>query len=598
MPPLLSAENISKSYGSKVLFKEISLALSSGDSIGLIGPNGSGKSSLLKILCGIDSADNGQITSQGGLKVGYIPQMSYYSEETPQDVLMKTLSKEAYLDDHECYTQTNIVLGRVGFKDSTVDLKTLSGGWKKRLDIANALVLNPDILLLDEPTNHLDIDGIEWLGDFLRRTNITYIIISHDRVFLENITTKIIELDHCYPQGIFAAEGSYTTFLERRQDFLEGQKQHQRSLSSKVRREIEWLRQTPQARSTKSRSRIQGANALIDELSVVSSRNKSTKTDINFSGTGRKTTKLLTAKNLTKAFGDNILFEDISLTLTPGMRIAIVGGNGTGKTTIMRAMAGELSCDSGTIKYADNLKIVYFDQHREKLPENISVRDALSPNGDQVLFQGRYIHVNSWGQRFLFTPDRLELPVSQLSGGEKARILIARLMTKSADIIFLDEPTNDLDISTLEILEDSLNSFQGAVVFITHDRYMLANLSTEVLGLGCKGKENFFADYYQWERYQKEQIKTKELSKVKTIVKTPIKKKLSYKEKLELENMEAAIASVENDIENKQKSLDDPIFSEDSGKLQEICQSLQQDQAELERLYDRWEELEDKKAQT
>ena len=597
MIPLLNAESLSKSFGSKTLFKEISLHLFPGDKVGLIGPNGSGKSTLLKILAGLEPADAGQVITQRHLRIGYVPQMSSYSESTPEDVLLKTLSDDEHLDEHERHTLARIALGKAGFSDHTMPIETLSGGWKKRLDIANALVRNPDILLLDEPTNHLDLESILWLEGFLQRTQLSYIVTSHDRNFLETTTSRMIELNPCYPRGAFAVEGNYSAFLEKREDFLLGQQQYQSSLASKVRREIEWLRQTPQARTTKSRSRTQEANKLIHELSAVKSRNTTASAQMAFTSTGKGARKLLTAKNISKTLQDKTLFSNVDLNLTPGTRVAIVGSNGTGKTTLMKILAGELAPDSGTIKRAEGLQIAYFDQHRDKLPEDISVKEALAPAGDTVNVQGKPMHVNSWGKRFLFTPERMELPVKQLSGGEKARILIARLMTKPADILFLDEPSNDLDITTLEILEENLRQFPGAVVFITHDRYMLNDLATVFLGLGHGGSEYLFADYYQWENYLNEQRRQNAVvSAPKKVAKNPApQKRLTYNEKIELQEIAGKIILTETEIDETQKLLNDPALSSDNDKLQKICLKLKEAQQLLDKQYARWQELEEKK---
>ncbi len=589
MSPLLNAEFLTKSYGARQLFKDVSLCLFKGDKIGLIGPNGMGKSTFLKILSGIEPPDKGNISLQRHLKIGYVPQETYYPDSTLEEYLLTSFPNDTHFDIHERNTQIAIILGKLGFENGTTEIKILSGGWKKRLDIAYALVKNPDILLLDEPTNHLDIESILWLEKFLQRSNNTYIVTSHDRNFLENTSSKIIELNPCYPQGFFSIDGSYSTFLEKRERFLQGQTQHQKSLASKVRREIEWLRQTPQARSTKSRSRIQEAHNLIGELSNVQSRNNTSKAQIDFSGTGRRTKKLLTVNNISKSLGGKTLFSKLSFSLSPGKRVAIVGGNGTGKSTIMKILTEEIKPDSGTIKKADGLKIVYFDQKREELPHDITVKEALSPNGDTVNFQGRSIHVNAFGKRFLFSPERLQQPIRTLSGGEKARILIARMMTKSADILLLDEPTNDLDIDTLEMLEESLREFPGAIVFITHDRYMLNDLATLFIGLGTTNEDAFFADYYQWEKYL-QSIKQKKTPKSKKeSQKTQQQKRLTYKEKIELQNIEEKIQEAENEVEKLQKMLGNP-----EDKLQELCKKLKKTQDEVERLYIRWQELESK----
>jgi ABC transport system ATP-binding/permease protein len=596
MTLLLSAESISKSYSAKALFHDVSLHLFNDDKIGLIGPNGSGKSTFLKILCDIENPDEGKVTMRRNLKIGYVPQMVTYHQETPAEVLLSTLANEKHLDDHERYTNMMITLGKAGFENNDIPIKILSGGWKKRLDVANALVLNPDILLLDEPTNHLDIKGILWLESFLRRTNFPYIVISHDRNFLETVSSRIIELNPCYPNGTFSINGSYSDFLEKKEDFLQGQQTQQAALSSKVRREIDWLRQTPQARTTKSRSRIQNANNLITDLSIIKKRNNSAaRAQIEFSSTGRKTKKLLVAKNISKTFQNKCLFPDFTLTITPGMRIAVVGDNGTGKTTLMKTLAGELSPDTGTIEYAEKLRIVYFDQHREKLPEDITVREALADGNDTVMFRVRNIHVAGWAASFLFTSDRLDMPVSHLSGGEKARILIARLMTKPADILFLDEPTNDLDILTLEILEENLREFPGAVIFITHDRYMLNDLATIFVGLGNDANNYLFADYYQWEKSLNEQEKKETTpTETKRTAKPKSPPKLSYNEKKELGKIEAKILSLENKVEALQQCLEDPNLTTDNEKLQQKCLELKNAQDKVEALYMRWEELEEK----
>ena len=609
MSLFLNGESLSKSYGSKTLFKEVSIHLFQGDKTALIGPNGAGKSTLMKILLGSEHPDQGQVSLKGGTKVAYVPQVTTYPDSTVEDFLLSTLTSKSHnLNDYEAHTEVQIILGKVGFKNPQVKINTLSGGWKKRLDIANALIEKPDLLLLDEPTNHLDLEGILWLENFLKRTHTAFLITSHDRVFLESVTKRVIEINPCYPKGSLTIDGSYSFFLEKKKEFIQGQAQQQLSLSSKVRREVDWLKQTPQARSTKSRSRIQEAHRLIDELSDIKSRNKSSKAQIDFSNTGKKTKKLIAAKNLSKEYKEKTLFSNLDLTINAGDRIAIAGGNGTGKTTLMKLLKKELESDSGTVKHSENLQIVYFDQQREKLPNNITVKEALAPNGETVEFKGKSVHVNSYAKMFLFSTDRLSLPVKQLSGGEKARILIARLMTKSADILFLDEPTNDLDIETLEILEDSLSEFPGAVVFITHDRYLLGNLSNIVIGLGAPGEQYLFADYYQWEEYQKDQKKKDSLNK-KNKPKlnnkteqgkeqeqptTPIKK-LSYKEKIELKNMEGNIQKKEDEIEALQEQLNSPSLISDNAKLQEICNEIKTKQHDLDSLYKRWEELEERK---
>ncbi len=598
---LLSCQGLSKSFGSRLLFKDLSFGIFAGDKIGLIGPNGSGKSTLLKILTGLEMPDEGGVVRNRSLRVGYIPQETEFPDLPIQQLMLEALKDEFHFSQEYRQTQIAIALSKMGFADNSVSAASLSGGWKKRLALAMELIRSPDVLLLDEPTNHLDLEGVIWLEKFLKNASFAYIIISHDRYFLENTTTRIMELDKSYPKGLFAAEGSYSTFLEKREEFLSGQLQQERSLNSKVRREVEWLKQNPKARTTKSQSRIQQAQRLIQELQDIKSRNLNSKSQIDFSSSKKESQKLLVTTNLTKSMGERLLFAGIDLLLAPGVRLGVIGMNGSGKTTFLRLLAGELIPDKGTIKYADGIKIVYFDQHRAQLPSDISLRRALSPEGDTVYYQGQTIHVNSWCRRFLFSPDRLDLPFGHLSGGEKARVHIARLMLLPADILLLDEPTNDLDIPTLEILENSLLEFPGAIVLISHDRYMLDQISNVILGLGTQSDTELFADYRQWEQYQIQKIeKEKTAAKEKIEKKEPSfssrsverSKKMSYSEKREWEQMENTILELEKEIESLQNQIHDLLIANQPDKIQQMCQELNLKQQALEKLFQRWQELE------
>lgn len=598
MSLLISCQNLSKSHGSRVLFKNVSFGIFQGDKIGLIGPNGSGKSTLMKILAGIEPPDEGSVAAQKTLRISYVPQDSTFPDLSVEEILFQSLS-QTHKEEHEKQTQVNILLSKLGFQDSTLRAQKLSGGWKKRLDIGKALIQQPQLLLLDEPTNHLDLEGILWLEKFLLRESLPFLLISHDRRFLENVTTRIVELNSMYPDGIFSVDGKYSDFLIKREDFLDYQQQCERSLSSKVRAEVEWLRQSPKARTVKAQARVQNAGRLVQELSEIKARNKSVTTKVEFSSAERQTKKLVALKNVSKSLSHKLLINNLTLTLHPGMRLGIIGPNGTGKTTLLKMLSGDLHPDKGTIKYADALRIVYFDQHREQLPLDLSLRRALSPNSDTVIYRDQKIHVNSWGKRFGFPPDRMDLPVKQLSGGEKARVQIARLMQKPADLLLLDEPTNDLDISTLETLEESLLDFSGAVVLISHDRALLERVCNLVIGLGLPGDTPILADYFQWEALQAE-------SKIESLVPkssmpaspppAPKKeiKKLSYQEKKELDQMEEKILSLEQKIQNLQADADALSQINELVKLQEVCLLLAQSQLELEHLFQRWHDLEQK----
>lgn len=584
MTSLLSVHSLSKSHGSQLLFKDISFTLSERDRVGLLGPNGAGKSTLLKILVGLDKGDGGGLTRRQGLRIGYASQDPEFPSKSLEEILIDTVLHEEKVSR---LTRARILLGKAQFTDFSQNASALSGGWKKRLDIVRALMVQPDILLLDEPTNHLDLEGILWLEKFLLREVTPYMVVSHDRYFLENVSNKIMELNRCYPQGIFISEGSLSIFNERKEAFLEAQLQQQRGLASTVRDEIEWLRKSPKARTTKSRSRIQKAYELIDELAEVKQRNKVAKVDIGFSASERETKKLLVAKNLSKSIDGKELFKKVDLLLSPGSRVGIVGKNGTGKTTLLKILAGMIPQDMGTVKYADQLRLVYFDQHREKLPPHLTLREALAPTNDRVNYRGELIHVNGWAKKFLFSPDRLNLPISCLSGGERARILIARLMLEPADILFLDEPTNDLDISTLEVIEESLLEFKGAVVLISHDRYLMEKICTQILGLGTGNEQEFYSSYSQWEAGSKSKIQ-KEEKAIDNRAATPQKekkpKKLTYNQQRELDGMEKAIIEAENEI----ALLNQKLYEQNS---LELYQKLGIAEKHLEGLFARWEFL-------
>ena len=578
MSSLITAHSLTKSFGSKTLFQEISFTISQGEKIGLLGPNGSGKSTLLKILIGYEHPDKGYISKKQGLRIGYASQSPDFLD----------LPLEQILEGDPI--RAKILLSKAGFENFQASAASLSGGWKKRLDIIKALMSEPDLLLLDEPTNHLDIEGILWLEKFLAKERVSYVIVSHDRYFIEACADKIIELNKCYPQGLLIAEGTLSDFMEHKEEFLKIQSDRQRSLTQLVKNEVDWLRKSPKARTTKSLSRIQKAYQLMDQLSMVKERNQIEKVAISFSDSERSTKKLLAGKNLAKALGGKSLFNGLDLVLSPGVRLGIVGKNGTGKTTLLKILAGFLPPDAGTLKYAQDLKLVYFDQHREELPPNLSIKEALSST-DTVNYRGQEMHVNGWAKRFLFSTDRLNLPISCLSGGERARLLIAKLMLQPADILFLDEPTNDLDIQTLEVIEESLKEFSGAVVLISHDRCLMDRLCTQILALEEGTPPHYFADYSQWEATLSPLPLKKESLMPQTHEVKREKKKLSYNEQRELEGMETSILACEALIAKLHKQLED---ASDPKKARDLYHDLSELEKKLELLFDRWQTLQDR----
>lgn len=584
---LLNAQSLSKSFGSKVLFQDLSFNICEKDRLGLIGPNGSGKSTLLKIILGLEKTDSGEIAVRRALKIGYVPQSCTFPPVSPKEILMGLLeNKEDYIAERW--------LTKLGFTGNEENASLLSGGWKKRLSIAQELMREPDLLLLDEPTNHLDLEGVIWLEEFLVREAPTYVMVSHDRRFLQKTTNRIMELDKSYPKGQFSVEGSYNKFIEKKEEFLKGQLEQERSLSGVAKRELDWLRRSPKARTTKSQARINHTHEILEELHDIQKRNQKKKAQVNFEGTERETRKLLVAKNITKNFAEKVLFKNLDFTLSPGSRLGLIGSNGSGKTTLLRLIAGEINPDKGTIKRADEINIVYFDQHRLQIPDHISLKEALSPQGDYVQFRGESIHVNGWCKRFLFSPDTLEMLVGNLSGGEKARISVAHLMLKPADILLLDEPTNDLDIDTLQVLEESLIEFPGAVVLITHDREMLDRICTQILALGNEKNNGFFSDYSQWEstlKMQKINLEKPKAKEYKSEIVQLLKPKLTYKEKKEYESIEAILISKEAELHKLINFLSSLEITENALKLQEVCKLIAQIEKEIENLYLRFEEL-------
>jgi len=582
---------LSKAFGTRVLFQGLSFSIFSGDRIGLIGPNGSGKTTLLKILASCEKADEGIISAKRGLKIGYVPQACQFPDEKPESILLKAFKAEDERPYYEKELLVQTYLSKLGFSETETSAAHLSGGWQKRLSLAQELIASPDLLLLDEPTNHLDLEGILWLEKFLAKEAPSYLVVSHDRYFLQNMINRTIEINSVYPNGLFSIEGTYANFLEKKEGFLKGQLQQERSVASKARRELEWLRQSPKARTTKARSRVDEAHEILDELSQIKERNRQKRADVDFAATYRETKKLLAAKNLSKKAGERILFRHLDFLLSPGTRIGLMGPNGSGKTTLLQIIAGELQPDQGTIKKADDLKIVYFDQHRMQLPNGITLRQALSPKGDFVSFRGQMIHVNGWCKRFLFAPEILDMPIAKLSGGERARISIAHLMLQPADILLLDEPTNDLDIATLETLEESLLDFPGAVVLITHDRCMLDRVCNTLLALGNLDQNELFADYAQWERAFKSSSDQKQEKKQEI---APRKSKISYAEKKEYEQIEGKIVQLEEEVKQLNLILEDAETCQNPERLQAICSQIGLSENQIEQLYLRWEELDKK----
>jgi ABC transport system ATP-binding/permease protein len=615
--PLLSCEEIAKAYGARPLFTGLTLSLLAGDRVGLIGPNGSGKSTLLRILAGFEEPDHGTRSVRRGVRVGYVAQ----DPVLPPTGTVAAAVREAAAasvgvaeDPDVAESRAGEVLGRAGFLDPQQDVATLSGGWRKRLAICRELARGPEVLLFDEPTNHLDVEGILWLEGLVQGASFAYLAVSHDRYFLENVATRMLELNQIYPNGLFEASGSYSDFLVKRDELLANQAEYQASLANRVRREVAWLRQGAKARSTKAKARIASAEQQQRELAEIKSRAVQRTAGIDFAASGRKTKKLLVATGLVKALGGRRVLDGVDLAISPGQRLGLLGANGSGKTTLLGLLAGTQEPDDGVIERAPFLRVVRFEQDRGSLDPDVTLRRALAPAGDAVIWQDRSLHVAAWASRFLFRGEQLDMPVGRLSGGEQARVLIARLMLQPADLLLLDEPTNDLDIPTLEVLEESLAEFPGGLVLVTHDRLLLGQVATSILALDGEGGATPYADYPQWEAGRRSRGTRATSTAARTAspggttgaaaaARTPPPepagpRRLSYRENKEWEAMEGAILAAEELLAASDQAVRDPAVATDAAALAARCQALDAARSDVERLYARWAELEAKRGGT
>jgi ATP-binding cassette subfamily F protein uup len=593
MAVLLNLDKISKSFGSKALFTDLCLTINEGDKIGIIGDNGTGKTTLTKIMANLESADTGNTAIRKYLKTAYIPQVStYQAKASVWDIVAGTATSDFKNSD----VKTATALSIVGFDDHTLKVNTLSGGWTKRLDIACGIVNEPQLLILDEPTNHLDLQALAWLENFLGSAKFTWIMVSHDRFLLERSANRIIEINKRYEGNIFQSDGKYHDFLEKHLQYIEQQNNLEAVMSNKVRAEIEWLRRGPKARRTKAKYRIDEANNLIKELADLREKKRTSMTEIDFRSSNRKTKLLVKIKNISKSFDDKDILKNFSANFTTGLCIGLLGGNGAGKSTLLKLLSKKIEPDSGSVEHADNLKIVYFDQSRESLHQQKTIKQFLADGNDTVIFKDRPVHMVSWIKRFGFVPEQMDSTIASLSGGEQAKILIAKLMLEPADVLLLDEPTNDLDIRTIETLEENLLEFGGLLILVSHDRYMISRVCSLFIGFTTDAKAELFADYEQWE----ESLKTNKKENAGDARKTDKDKiskskktKLRYKEKLELQNVEKQIEILDDKLKLLEAQLGDPRNFSDFILLSKITEEIALNKEALDKFYHRWEYLND-----
>ena len=607
MSILISANQLRKSFGARPLFDGLSFVIESGERVGLIGPNGAGKSTLLRILASQLQADEGQISFQKGLKVGFLEQTPALNPHTTVEATVLSGTDDPH--DWENIALAHELLSKLSLDGEEVSPQAqvgkLSGGWKKRVALARELARRPDVLLLDEPTNHLDIESILWLESFLAKSSFATLTITHDRLFLQRIANRILELDRRNPGGLLHVRGDYATYLETKEQLLATQLQHETVMKNTLRRETEWLRRGPKARTTKQQARIQRAENLIDEVSELEFRNQTKTARLDFQASERAPNRLLEARKISKSYGERKLFTDADIFLGPGSRIGLLGANGCGKSTLIRVLIGEEPPDTGTLLKAEGLSIVYFEQNRETLDPKLTVAQTVAAKSEHVNYQGRFIHVRSYLDRFLFRTEQVDMAVARLSGGEQSRLCLAKLMLEKADILILDEPTNDLDVATLDVLEECLAEFPGAVVLVSHDRYFLDHVANQILAFPPKWAKQkklvAFADLAQWENWhEQEEAERKKMLASESAVKradteaanASKKRKLSFKEQREWDSMETNIHQAEAAIAKLTEESHHPENATRASRLEEIFQELSEKQSELDRLYERWSELE------
>lgn len=621
-------------FGTHALLNNADAVIESGERVCIVGRNGAGKSTLLKVLDGQVILDDGEINQLGGLKISRLEQdppkgasgtvFDYVAQGMPE--IANLLIDYHHVSNElqtECTDQLLNKLERLSNKLEAADgwrfdsriqlvltkleltpdakLESLSGGWLRKVALARALVSEPDLLLLDEPTNHLDMTSVMWLEQFLKDFKGGIVFISHDRAFIRAIATRILDLDR---GKLISYPGDYATYLEQKAHDLKVEESQNALFDKRLAEEEAWIRQGVKARRTRNEGRVRELKQLRNERKQ--RVDQVGKTDFNIETADRSGKLVFEAKHLSHAFKEKTIVSDFSTLVMRGDRIGLVGPNGVGKTTLLKLMFGDLAPDSGETKQGVNLEFAYFDQYREKLDEEATVQDNVAEGKQEVMMGGRSRHVLGYLQDFLFPPARARTPVKALSGGEKNRLLLAKLFLKPSNILVLDEPTNDLDIETLELLEDIINQYQGTVIIVSHDREFIDNTCSSVWAFEGNGKVTDivggYSDYEAYVSYLAEQEKqavqpaAKKIEKQPTPAAKPAAKtnKLSYKLKLELEQLPNKMEQLEADVEAQQNVVGDPdFFKQDSDITTKALNHLAQLESDLEAAFERWEELEE-----
>lgn len=592
---IINIEHISKIYGDKTIFQDASFGVHQGDKIGILGINGTGKSTLLKMIARVEEPDEGQIIRQNSLKIAYLPQ----NPEFPEHATVHSYAMDGN-PDTDWLVQSN--LNQLGIVEDDTLLEHLSGGQRRKVAMAKILASDFDVLLLDEPTNHLDEQMIAWLEEYLRNFRGTVLMVTHDRYFMDKVTNKILEISH---GAIYSYEANYSRFLELKAEREEMELASERKRQSVLRMELEWAKRGCRARSTKQRARLERLEALKNGKAPV--QDQTVELDSVETRMGKKTIEL---HHVSKSYGDKKLVEDFSYILLKNQRLGIIGPNGCGKSTLMKLMAGLVEPDAGTIETGETIKIGYFAQEEQEMDDNQRVIDYVKNIAEYITTKDGKISASQMLERFLFTPDMQYAPIGKLSGGEKRRLYLLGVLSSEINLLLLDEPGNNLDIPTLTILEDYLNSFSGIVVTVSHDRYFLDNVVDRIFEFDGNGHlqqyEGGYTDYLEAKVRRgitETSMNAKTTASVEKTLESkkesaetwkqnrPVKLKFTFKEQREYETIDDDIAALEEKIEK----LDQEIMANatNSGKLNELTKEKEQAEADLEEKMDRWVYLND-----
>ena len=604
----LSLQEVSLGFGGPLLLDHVDLQIEQGERVGLLGRNGMGKSTLLKLINSDLLPDSGSLARPQNLRSAYLPQeVPLGLRGSVQEIIASGLESLAAGEDHwQQQLQVEQVISRMQL-DPQARFEVLSAGMKRRVLLGRGLVREPELLLLDEPTNHLDLEAIGWLEDFLTRWGGTLVFVTHDRVFLQKLTTRIVELDR---GRLFDWNCSYATFLARKDSLLSAEQEQNAQFDKKLAQEEQWIRKGIEARRTRNEGRVRALKRLRELRQE--RREQPGKVRLQIQEERRSGSLVIEAEKIRAAYGEHQILRDFSITIRRGDKVGIIGPNGSGKTTLLRILMNELAPQAGEVHHGTNLEMAYFDQLRAQLDDNLSILDNVGQGRDTITINGKPRNLAGYLEDFLFSSDRVKAPISALSGGERNRLMLARLFARPANLLVLDEPTNDLDIETLEILEDMLLAYSGTLLLVSHDRAFLNNLVTSTIALdGEGGAKEYVGGYDDWLRQNREEIAGQGDTKPrKAAVPAPAgnaqvsgeggARRLSYKEqraleaqKQELAGMPARIEALEAEQHRLSAATADPAFYQrGSGEIASAVARLKELEEELASAYQRWEELE------